>query len=290
MTALTQGRNTPTRDGDLISLEVAASKRLFVGALAAINASGYVTPGATATGLKGIGRVEEEADNSSGSAGDIRATIRTGVFRWMNSADADEITFADIGQVCFIVDDQTVAKTNGSATRSPAGIVVDVDSLGAWVDSRPFHAVATSGALLTANNLSDLANAATARGNLGVYLEHMGDPVMAAPGAESGNTITVGVQLKTIAGADLATVGAIFGFIAKDNAGALVTDLTIASLANGTDGEVIPLNAGLTAFLATSEDDGDIDIVIGCAGAGTCYLILVSPRGKLIASQAVTFA
>jgi hypothetical protein len=33
-----------------------------------------------------------------------------------------------------VVDDQTVAKTNGSSTRSVAGIVRQVDSDGVWVE------------------------------------------------------------------------------------------------------------------------------------------------------------
>ena len=289
MTALAAERNTPSRDGDLLALPVAAAKTLYLGAFAALDGNGRLTPGATATTLKGLGRVEATADNSLGAAGAITGTVRLGVFRWGNSADADLIAAADIGKVCYIVDDQTVAKTTGSSTRSPAGIIVDVDALGVWVDSRPFHIVSTSGAVLAANNLSDVT-AATARGNLGVFLDHMGDPTIAAPGAESGNVITTAVQLTTIAGADLAAVGVIHGFIAADAAGAAVTALTIASLANGTDGEVIPLNATNTTFIATSESDGDIDIAIGCAGTGTCYLILVSPRGKLVASAAITFA
>ncbi len=40
---------------------------------------------------------------------------------------------ADIGKLCFIVDDCTVAKTNGSATRSRAGTVEDVDASGVCV-------------------------------------------------------------------------------------------------------------------------------------------------------------
>jgi len=290
MSALTTERNTPRRDGHFYELPVATGVKLFAGALAAVDSSGNVTKGQTATGLKGLGRVERTADNSAGDAGDILARVESSIFRWANSSAGDAITAADVGVVCYIVDDQTVAKTNGSSTRSPAGLIVDVDSLGVWVDSRPFHITSASGALLVANNLSDLASAATSRGNLGVFLDHQGDPVIATPGAEDTNTITVSVQLKTVAGADLAAVGAIHGFLAADAAGAAVTDLTIASLANGTDGEVIPLNSGLTAFVATSESDGDIDIVIGCAGTGTCYLILITPRGKLVASSAITFA
>ena len=49
---------------------------------------------------------------------------------------ADAITLADIGKDCFIVDDQTVAKTDGAGTRSRAGRVFDVDADGVWVDFR----------------------------------------------------------------------------------------------------------------------------------------------------------
>ena len=55
------------------------------------------------------------------------------MFHFANSAAADAIAIGDIGAVCFAVDDQTVAKTNGSSTRSPAGIVEDVDATGVWV-------------------------------------------------------------------------------------------------------------------------------------------------------------
>ena len=50
-----------------------------------------------------------------------------------NSAAADQITAADIGNDCYGVDDQTVAKTNGANTRSVAGKIYDVDAQGVWV-------------------------------------------------------------------------------------------------------------------------------------------------------------
>ncbi|SDY55315.1 hypothetical protein [Citreimonas salinaria] len=133
MAALTAGRLTPRREGDVIAGAVAATVLLHVGALVMRNAAGYVTPGATATGLVGVGIAEAEADNAAGAAGDVTARIRTGVFRFDNSAATDAITSAEIGDVCFAVDDQTVAKTDGTATRSPAGIVTDVDAQGVWV-------------------------------------------------------------------------------------------------------------------------------------------------------------
>lgn len=290
MTALNADRNTPSRDGELLTLDVAASTKIFAGSIVMIDSSGNANDGDTATGCFGIGRAEEQVDNSSGSAGDKTVTVRCGIFRFGNSSSGDAIARDDIGKPCYIVDDQTVALTNGGATRSVAGRVVDVDSAGVWVRLGWETIVDATGALLAANDLSDLANAATARGNLGVFLAHQGDPVIATPGAEAGNVITTAVQLKTIAGADLAVRGAVRGYLAADANGDVVTGLTIASLANGTDGEVIATNAALTHFEAISEADGDIDIAVGCAGTGTCYLILVTPGGKLVASSAITFA
>lgn len=135
MAALTADRTTPDRKGELLELPAAAAKKFFAGALAALDAAGRATPGAVATTLKGLGRVEAYADNSAGAAGAITVKIRMGCFRWNNSAAGDAITTADIGANAYIVDDQTVAKTDGTATRSVAGTIVDVDAQGVWVRS-----------------------------------------------------------------------------------------------------------------------------------------------------------
>jgi hypothetical protein len=138
--ALTAERSTPERSGQLLDLSAAAGKKLFAGALGARDADGNATPGAVATTLRGVGRVKETVDNTTGSAGDKRVAIERGIFRYANSASADEIDCGDIGNDCYIVDDQTVAKTaalvESAATRSVAGKVFDVDALGVWVDFR----------------------------------------------------------------------------------------------------------------------------------------------------------
>lgn len=133
MTALTSDRNAPERVGDLRAGPVAANVRIFAGALIMRTATGHLAPGAKATDAVGAGRADIGADNTGGAAGAIALDWRKGVFRFENSAAADLITMADIGKLCFIVDDCTVAKTNGSATRSPAGTVEDVDASGVWV-------------------------------------------------------------------------------------------------------------------------------------------------------------
>lgn len=136
MTALTQDRNTLRRDGLQIEPPVAANVRIWAGSLVAINPAGLAVPGATAANLKGAGVAERRADNTGGTAGAIRVRLRRDPHRFANSAAADAITLADLGADCFIVDDQTVAKTNGTNTRSVAGKVFDVDADGVWVDFR----------------------------------------------------------------------------------------------------------------------------------------------------------
>lgn len=132
MTALAADRNTPRRQGDILNGPLAASVAIFVGAIVMRNAAGYLTKGAAATGLVGVG-VAQERRTGGAAAGDERLNFRDGTFRLANSGGADEITIADIGTPCFAVDDQTVAKTDGTGTRSVAGFVADVDAVGVWV-------------------------------------------------------------------------------------------------------------------------------------------------------------
>ncbi|MBN9232763.1 MULTISPECIES: hypothetical protein [Phyllobacteriaceae] len=133
MPALGSDRDTKQRSGEIRELPVKGATVLYAGAMAAVNAAGLVVPMATALGLRGLGRVERRADNSAGADGALRARVGAGVYRFANSAAADQITAADIGNDCYGVDDQTVAKTNGANTRSVAGKIYDVDAQGVWV-------------------------------------------------------------------------------------------------------------------------------------------------------------
>lgn len=133
MAALTQDRNTPRAQGDVWQGGVAASVVIFAGAIVMRNAAGYLTKGQTATGLVGVGRAEERVTGGA-NAGDVTLNYRPGIFRFANSAAGDLITIADIGKPCYAVDDQTVAKTHATNTRSIAGFVAAVDAQGVWVE------------------------------------------------------------------------------------------------------------------------------------------------------------
>jgi hypothetical protein len=134
MTALTADRNTPHKDGEMIVVLVGANVRIYAGALLAINATGYSVPGTTATTLTYLGRAEQNISNVGGADGAQSVMVRRKkVFKWNNHA-ADLVTQADIGKTCYIVDDQTVAKTNGTNTRSVAGKVLGIEPDGVWVE------------------------------------------------------------------------------------------------------------------------------------------------------------
>lgn len=130
---LSAARNTPQAAGDLREGAVAASAVIYAGALVMRNAAGFLVKATEATGLVGAGRAEETVDNSSGANGDKSLRFRPGVFRFANSSGADEITAADIGALCYAVDDETVAKTSNTNARSAAGTVEMIDANGVWV-------------------------------------------------------------------------------------------------------------------------------------------------------------
>ena len=133
MAALGADRNTPQRSAQDLEFPVAASTNIYAGALVCINASSLAVPGSVATTLKAAGVAQARANNTGGAASAITVKVRRGCFRFANSTAGDAIALADIGADCFIVDDQTVAKTNGGSTRSVAGKVRDVDASGVWV-------------------------------------------------------------------------------------------------------------------------------------------------------------
>lgn len=135
--ALTAPRNLDRlgdkADLDLFRAPLAATTKCFAGGAACLNASGQMVPASTATGLKTLGVTEQTYDNSAGAAGDVLGEARAGVFAFKNSSSGDAIAQADVGADCYWVDDQTVAKTNGSSTRSVAGKVVQLSDDGTQI-------------------------------------------------------------------------------------------------------------------------------------------------------------
>jgi hypothetical protein len=133
MSAATVSQNLARRKGTAIQFLLAtAAVKLLQGVLWARNSSGYITNASDATGLKVVGMGAEEVDNSGGSNGDLDCTAELGIFCLVNSA-TNAVTRAHIGLPCYVEDNQTVASTGGSYG-IVAGVVVDVDDDGVWVN------------------------------------------------------------------------------------------------------------------------------------------------------------
>jgi hypothetical protein len=131
---LATDRNTPRKDGELIPVPVAANAKIYGGALVVANATGFAAPGSVATTLTALGRAENLVDNTGGADGAKTVLVRRKqAFKFANHA-ADLVVQADFGKTCYVVDDQTVAKTAGGATRSIAGKVIGVEADGVWVE------------------------------------------------------------------------------------------------------------------------------------------------------------
>lgn len=107
---------------------VAASTEIFQGSAVVLN-GGYLEPATTATGLVSVG-VAIEHVNNTGADGAVRCKAIQSIWRFANSASSDEIAADDRGALCYWVDDDTVALTDDTGSRSVAGTIYDVTADG----------------------------------------------------------------------------------------------------------------------------------------------------------------
>jgi len=142
MTALAIERNTnfagvsPARG----TYPIKANVRIFKGGILGLDTAGRAMPGDTiANGcVKIVGKSSATYDNRTGSvlggaAAAVDVEVEYGVFQYLSAAGGgDDIAADDVGKVCFVVDDQTVALTNGTDTRAIAGLITEVR------DGRPY--------------------------------------------------------------------------------------------------------------------------------------------------------
>ena len=109
---------------------VLASTHIYAGALVALTLAGYLVPASADPTLYVVGIAEEEANDTSGVSGTLSLVPRRGVYPLTNSGSTDAITAADVGRPCYVVDDDTVARTNPLGLRPHAGTVVGLDAAG----------------------------------------------------------------------------------------------------------------------------------------------------------------
>ena len=121
MADLTESRDAKRLIGDEQADGVLTAVTIYKGSMVFLTAAGYATPTAAA-GLALRGIAQEYVANA-GASGSVKVKSMAGVFEFANSATTDEITIADVEKLCYVVDNQTVAKTDGGNSRAVAGIV-----------------------------------------------------------------------------------------------------------------------------------------------------------------------
>lgn len=161
--ALTAERDTPVRDGAYLSL-TQGSNTIYAGSMVALDSSGVALPAADASGYIVVGRAERTSANVGADYSATKTiTVRRGVFRWANGSS---LAAADIGDLAYVSDDQTVASPTGLTHDVVAGLIVDVDASGVWVDCLSVGGQgAASVAALTATGAANLQSTLAVTGN-----------------------------------------------------------------------------------------------------------------------------
>lgn len=130
--ALTASRDTMERTGSEVAFNVASGAVIYAGAMVAVS-NGYAYPAADLTGYKVIGRARKTLDNSGSSYKATNMVVaQRGVYCWANGGS---FTDANVGELAYVQDDQTVTTAASASSDIVAGVIIDVDSSGVWVDS-----------------------------------------------------------------------------------------------------------------------------------------------------------
>ena len=125
--------DAPERRGDFVIAPVALTTTIYAGNLTALDPTGNAVEADDIAGLRLQGRLELDIVNGLTYQNDNEATIKRGVFKYQNST-THPLAQANVGSICFVQDSQTVAST--STNRVKAGVVVEIDSDGVYVDTR----------------------------------------------------------------------------------------------------------------------------------------------------------
>jgi hypothetical protein len=121
-------RNLPT---------IAASVTIWEGALVSVDILGHARPARATSSDRVVGiatrRIPSQVGAGAPAAGG-GVDVDPQIALLKNSGSTDAITILDINCDCYVVDDETVARTSLGSTRPRAGRVSHVDSTGVYVD------------------------------------------------------------------------------------------------------------------------------------------------------------
>lgn len=131
MAVLTDNRETDRKDGVLLAIPVKGATKIYKGAQVAIDANGFLVPASDTADLRAGLVAYEKVDNSTGADGDVKCRVyRRGIFLF----DATSITLAMVGDMMYVVDDQTFDEAKGTNAIMAGRLVDFVSATKGWID------------------------------------------------------------------------------------------------------------------------------------------------------------
>ena len=123
----------PGNSTQQISKPIAASVTVYGGSVATTRA-GYITPASSPASTDVVwGLIYRQTplvppQAASSVAGTYNAVIDTGSFFLNAGTGSDALSTADCGSTVYLINETTVGKTNGGASRPVAGVLLNIDT------------------------------------------------------------------------------------------------------------------------------------------------------------------
>lgn len=137
MAALTKDRDTPKKHGDYVrkALMAATPQKCFNGGLVNRNSSGYAKAASDTASERCIG-VAKQTVTGGTAAGDESVQVEDGIFAF-GTTGGNALTQADVGNLAYVLDDQTIVRAAGTVNSVIAGVVIEfVSASEIYIDTR----------------------------------------------------------------------------------------------------------------------------------------------------------
>jgi len=245
MTVLSADRETTRKEPGYKSM-LMGTDIIYKGGFVTLTAAGLVVAGQATAGYKFAGVAAEKVDDSAGAGTKWCKVYTEGLFLLV----ATSITQAMVGEMMYLIDDQTFDETPASGVAIPVGILVEyVSATSGWIDIGPA-----------------VAKEAVAKKNVVTVTDDYTLTV-----EESGSVVLVGTDAKivtlpaTVKGVEYTfiNIGADDGVklsVDPDNADGIYGTIAAVSM-TGTDG-------GILSNTKSGANKGDWAKIIGDGSAG----------------------
>lgn len=130
MAALTADKITRSKfTSNEMSYPVKTNLKIWAGGMVGIDSAGFAVAAANAAALKVVGVAKKSVDNTGGADGALRVNVEEGLFLFAATA----ITQAMVGQMMYVVDDQTFDDSLGTNGNKAGRLIEFVSTTLGWI-------------------------------------------------------------------------------------------------------------------------------------------------------------